>query len=213
MRTVCYAMASESKLSKREVRSRQILAATLRLVRDHGTAISTAQIAAQANCSKETLYNWFDDRDGIFLALINEQAKGMNAALVVGFGAANGTFSEKLRAYSTLLLDILTGDAVIAVNRIAMAQTCVETSAFGAAVLANWRDQVRAPFHELLQEGHGSGDVQIEDMNEAFETLVGLLLGDRQRRLLLGDKARPATADMATIAKRACDRFVALYGG
>ncbi len=206
-------MAYESKLSKRETRSRQILGATLRLVRDHGTAISTAQIAAQANCSKETLYNWFDDRDGIFLTLINEQAKGMNAALSVGFGAVDGTFAEKLQAYSTLLLDILTGDAVVVVNRIAMAQTCTETSQFGTAVLAIWRDQVRVPFFELFQEGHVSRDVQIEDMDDAFETLLGLLVGDRQRRLLLGEKARPKMSEMEDVANRAVDRFLVLYGG
>ena len=204
-------MASESKLSKREVRSRQILAATLRLVRDHGTAISTAQIAARANCSKETLYNWFDDRDGILLSLIDEQAKGMNAALAVGFGNVSGVFADKLQAYCALLLDILTGDAVIAVNRIAMSQTCTDSVKFGESVLANWQEQVRSPFLILLDKGNESGDVVVEDADEAFETLVGLLVGDRQRRLLLGEKARPNASDMPHIARRAVDRFLVLY--
>jgi AcrR family transcriptional regulator len=205
-------MANESKLSKRETRSRQILGATLRLVRDHGTTVSTAQIAAQANCSKETLYNWFDDRDGIFLALVDEQAKGMNAALTAGFGAATGSFAEKLRTYSTLLLDILTGDAVISVNRIAMSQTCLNSAKFGNAVLANWQEQVRAPFLKLLSEGQRAGEFEIEDVDDAFDTLVGLLIGDRQRRLLLGENARPSSADMTRIADRAVDRFMELFG-
>ena len=136
----------------------------------------------------------------------------MNAALTAGFRAATGSFAEKLRTYSTLLLDILTGDAVISVNRIAMSQTCLDSAKFGNAVLANWQEQVRAPFLKLLSEGRGAGEFEIEDVDDAFDTLVGLLIGDRQRRLLLGENARPSSADMTRIADRAVDRFMELFG-
>ena len=204
-------MANESKLLKRDARSRQILTAALRLVRDHGTAISTAQIAGKANCSKETLYNWFEDRDGIFRALITEQAKGMNTALNAGFGKADGSFQEKLHTYCTLLLDMMTGDAVVVVNRIAMAQTCANTRDFGATVLTNWREQIIAPFVILFEEGNRAKHIDTPNAEEAFDVLVGLLLGDRQRRLLLGENARPSSSEMPIIAQQAVDRFLGLY--
>ena len=42
------------------------------------------------------------------------------------------------------------------------------------------------PFTHLFQMGNESGDLAVHSPLEAFENLVGLLVGDRQRRLLLG---------------------------
>ncbi len=204
-------MEHDSKPSRREIRQRQILTATLRLLRRHGAAISTAQIAAEARCSKETLYNWFDDRDGIITALIHEQAQGMNKALQTAFGRAQGSFDERLGAYALSLLDIMTGDAVIAVNRVAMAQACAETSDLGAAVLNHWQEQVRLPFYALFEEGHEAGLVDISSPDDAFDMLIGLLVGDRQRKLLLGAGARPHADAMQKIAARAVEHWLRLH--
>lgn len=183
----------------------------MRLVRRHGTGISTAQIAAEARCSKETLYNWFDDRDGIFLALVRAQAAEMNKALLAGFSASEGRLEERLRAYATCLLDIMTGDALIVVNRIAMAQACEDVSELGQTVLGSWSQQVEKPFLSLFEEGNRNGTLAVHDSQEAFEALLGLLLGDRFRRLLLGEDARPSSESMAPIAAKAVQRWLILY--
>lgn len=204
-------MSDESSDSNHSARRRQILSATLQLLRRHGSGITTAQIAAKAHCSKETLYNWFGDRDGIMMALVNEQAIAMGAVLAAGFTDARGSLDARLKAYATLLLDIMTGDAVIVVNRIAMAQACSDSSKLGAAVLANWQEQVARPFLALFQEGNANGELAVHSAEEAFENLLGLLIGDRQRRLLLGDNARPDSVAMASIANKAVQRWLILY--
>lgn len=204
-------MADESVLTKKDRRSRQILGATLRLLRRHGTGITTAQIAAEAHCSKETLYNWFGDRDGIMMALVQEQARGMSLALSQGFQAAEGNLETRLKTYATLLLDIMTGDAVLAVNRAAMAEACTERSNLGAKVMADWKDQIAKPFVDLFHAGNQSGELVVHSAEEAFENLVGLLIGDRQRRLLLGEEARPNASSMASIAGKAVQRWLILY--
>lgn len=192
---------------KRVKRRRQILAATLRLVRKHGTGISTAQIAAEASCSKETLYNWFSDRDGIFAALVEEQAQSMGAALdaaVEALGKNGGTsFENRLSDHAIALLDIMTGDAVIAVNRIAMSQTCAEKPALGEAVRDMWDAEIVTRFERLFAEGAESGHVAKYDTKLQFDGLLGLLLGDRQRRILLGGNSRPKSNEMRTIAENA----------
>lgn len=203
----------ESKRSERQTaRRRQILGATLRLLRREGSGITTAQIAAEANCSKETLYNWFGDRDGIFHALAEEQAAAMGAALGRSFGAASeGAFEDRLTAYCTALLDILTGEAVIAVNRVAMAQACAARSELGEFVLENWHEQVVVPFLDLFEEGAGAKAIEVENPEDAFNILTGLLVGDSQRRLLLGETTRPDGALMARIAAKAVDRWLILH--
>ncbi len=204
-------MDSESKAVRNETRRLQILRATLRLLRRHGSAITTAQIAAEAHCSKETLYNWFGDRDGIMMALAHEQAGGMRQAMADRFAAAQGSLEARLCSCATLLLDIMTGDAALTVNRVAMAQACSENSDLGTAVLANWKDQVAKPFLDLFQEGNVSGELAVHSPMEAFENLIGLLVGDRQRQLLLGEDVRPEPATMKAVATKAVQRWMILY--
>lgn len=204
-------MTEHTPTPKNEVRRVQILRATLRLLRNHGSAITTAQIAAEAHCSKETLYNWFGDRDGIMLALAHEQARGMRAAMAERFASASGSLEQRLTSCATLLLDIMTGDAALAVNRVAMAQACAEQATLGAAVMADWHDQVAEPFINLFQEGNESGELAVHSPVEAFENFVGLLVGDRQRRLLLGEDVRPDPSAMKAIANKAVQRWMILY--
>lgn len=201
----------ESVPSKKDVRKEQILRATLRLLRTHGAGITTAQIAAEAHCSKETLYNWFGDRDGILRALVAEQAKGMNAAMLSGMAKVSGTVEEKLKQSAALLLDILTGEAVLSVNRVAMAQACNNVSNLGDQVLADWDENVAAPFLKLFAEARSTHALSLDDDREGFEKLMGLLVGDRQRRLLLGEDARPNPANMQRLADEAVDQWLTLY--
>lgn len=204
-------MDEKARTIRQEKRKRQILGATLRLLRRHGTSISTAQIAAEASCSKETLYAWFEDREGILRALVEEQAKSMGDALARSFSASKGEFRDRLSAYCLALLDIMTGEAVIAVNRVAMADACREGADLGLAVVDDWQARVVGPFVVLLNEGHDEEVLDFDDAEEAFEVLMGLLIGDRQRRLLLGEESRPELDEMQAIVERAVTRFMRLF--
>ena len=205
-------MAEQAFTEKQDKRRREILRATLRLLRNHGTGITTAQIAADAHCSKETLYAWFGDRDGIFQALVEQQSRGMNAALGRQLRRAQGgDLRERLIRSGAALLDILTGDAAITVNRLAMAEACRERAGLGIATLDDWQTQVVTPFLELFDEGVAQDQLTIDDPQEVFEVFMGLLLGDRQRRLLLGEDARPHADAMEMIAQEAVERWLMIF--
>ena len=64
---------------------------------------------------------------------------------------------------------------------------------------------------EMFQQGNENGDLAVHSPQEAFENLVGLLIGDRQRRLLLGEDMRPDPAAMKAIAAKAVQRWLILY--
>ncbi|MEP1208732.1 MAG: TetR/AcrR family transcriptional regulator [Rhizobiaceae bacterium] len=204
-------MPADSTDSKNETRRLQILRATMRLLRQHGSAITTAQIAAEAHCSKETLYNWFGDRDGIMMALVHEQANGMQQAMAERFAEAQGSLEARIASCATLLLDIMTGDAALTVNRVAMANACNDNAELGKAVMADWNEQIAQPFLDIFQEGNVSGELAVHSPIEAFENLVGLLVGDRQRQLLLGEDVRPEPATMKAVATKAVQRWMILY--
>lgn len=207
-------MADDSNpaINRRTARRRQILAASMHLVRERGTGITTADIAARAHCSKETLYNWFDDRDGIFHALIEEQGAAVAEVLDAmqrNLSAHDGRSpAEKLALFGTGLLDVMTGDAAIVVNRIAMSQSCAGDNRSGTAVLAVWQRSVVDRFTQLAASFDQTG----EEAQEAYHAYIGLLVGDRQRQLLLGVGERPSSARMRTMAERATRQWISLYG-
>ena len=60
-------MSIDSQTSEFTPRQNAVLAEALRLLVEGGDkAVTTAGLARAANCSKESLYKWFGDRDGSF---------------------------------------------------------------------------------------------------------------------------------------------------
>jgi len=205
-------MDEAARNKRKSLRRKQILGATLRLLKRHGASISTAKIAAESQCSKETLYSWFDDREGIFAALAEAQAEGMSAALRKALVNSNELrFEDRLIAACVALLDIMTGEAHIAVNRAAMAGACREEAALGLAMLDDWQARIHSPMRDLIDEGLSGGTITYDDGDDALEVLIGLLIGDRQRRLLMGEDARPETASMHAHAAKAAHQWIRLH--
>ena len=55
-------------------RQNEVLEQALRLLVEGGDkALTTSGLARAANCSKESLYKWFGDRDGLLAAMITFQ--------------------------------------------------------------------------------------------------------------------------------------------
>jgi AcrR family transcriptional regulator len=60
-------------------RQQAVLDAVLDLMVEQGGDFSVSDIARRASCSKETLYKWFGDRDGILAATVQWQASKVRA--------------------------------------------------------------------------------------------------------------------------------------
>ena len=58
------------------------LNAALRLLVEEGDALTMTAVARRASCSKETLYKWFGDRDGLLTATVQWQASKVRVAPV-----------------------------------------------------------------------------------------------------------------------------------
>src|SRR6478609_12144910 len=55
-------------------RQQQVLTAALDLLVEQGDRLTMTSVARRASCSKETLYKWFGDRDGLLTATVQWQA-------------------------------------------------------------------------------------------------------------------------------------------
>ena len=56
-----------------------VLDAVLTLMQEEGGQLTMAAVARRASCSKETLYKWFGDRDGLLTATVQWQASRVRA--------------------------------------------------------------------------------------------------------------------------------------
>src|SRR5688500_1482250 len=72
-------------------------------------------VAARAGCSKESLYAWFSNRDGLLAALIERQAEQTNVAVAAALDRPAEP-RTMLTVVAENLLRLLTSDASLALN-------------------------------------------------------------------------------------------------
>ncbi|MDY8110489.1 TetR/AcrR family transcriptional regulator C-terminal domain-containing protein [Fulvimarina sp. 2208YS6-2-32] len=192
-------------------RQRDVLEATLDLIVKGQRPLSMIAVARSASCSKETLYRWFGDRDGLLTATVRWQA-----AKVRGIELPNGPIDrafleDALTRFAKDWLRVLSGPTSVALNRLAIAEAGSETLDLGAIVLRNGPAEMARRIAPLFVAARASGLVRYSDDGNAFSTFFGLVVGDLQIRLLLGDDSI-GDIDLDRAAEQAAGRFMILYG-
>jgi AcrR family transcriptional regulator len=192
-------------------RQREVLAAALGLLVDGGErALTTDAVARAANCSKESLYKWFGDREGLLTAVIGFQAAKVRTPVPDAPGPDE--FRKQLRVFATDLVAVLAGPESLALNRLAIGQASREGSRLGHLVLDRGRRTIEARARALLEAGRGAGHIAFDDVSDAYGTLYGLIVRDAHVRLLLGEAGPFTPAEQARQASAAIDQFFRLYG-
>lgn len=193
-------------------RQQAVLDAILALMVEQGGEFSVSDIARRASCSKETLYKWFGDRDGILTATVQWQASKVRAGNFDAQHLDAASLRESLQNFAANWLTVISSETSVALNRVAVGQAASKKSDLGQIVLANGRFAIGERLKPLLEAGRASGLLSFEDAECAFRTFFGLVGRDVQIRLLLGDRLVLTKADIAADAKRAVDQFLTLFG-
>lgn len=182
------------------------------LVEGGDRALTTARIARAASCSKESLYKWFGDRDGLLAAVIAYQASKVRAPGSGQLPQTAADFREQLIAFASDLLSVLSGDVSLALNRLAIGQASGEDAKLGRLVLERGRKVIGLQAGKLLETGRRRDFIAFDDGEAAFRTLYGLIIRDFHVRLLLGDVLDARERDFEAQARSAIDQFFQLYG-
>lgn len=175
-------------------------------------ALTTAGVAKAANCSKESLYKWFGDRDGLLAAVISFQASKVRAVTSGQTPLDAEAFRDHLVRFAQDLLDVLSGEVSLALNRLAMGQAGNQDSHLGLMVLERGRRMIGQRAEALLETGRQQGYLRYSDPEEAYQTLYGLIVRDLHVRQLLGEILPAADRDFTAQAADAIDKFFRLYG-
>lgn len=192
--------------AERERRREAVLDAAEAVMLEVGYEQATMlAIAQRAGASKETLYSWFGNRDGLVSALI-ERSADQSAAAIDAALSSEQPVRETLVGFGTGLVTLLTGPTSIAMNHAAM-----QSQDLAARLLASGRYRVGPLVEQYFTERAADGDLQVADAADAFEVFYGLLIRDTQIRVLLGEAA-PRRSAINRRAGKAVDQFLQLYG-
>jgi len=182
-----------------------ILDAALELLATGGLeAVTTTALARVARCSKDTLYVLFENRDAILAALVERQASQLNTTLQESDVEASPL--DRLKLISTQLLKLLTSQASLAINRAALSDASGDLSRI---LITAGKERSAPKIMAAIEALDRKGVIRTPDLLDAYRTLYGLLIGDRQI-LALHNAYEPAE-DAETIAVRAVERLVRLY--
>ncbi|QIB34207.1 TetR/AcrR family transcriptional regulator C-terminal domain-containing protein [Ancylobacter pratisalsi] len=193
-------------------RQQAVLDAVLALMVEQGGDVTMTAVARRASCSKESLYKWFGDRDGLLSATVRWQASKVRAGNYDRTRLDALALRDSLVRFAANWLGVISSPTSIALNRFAIAQAGARGSNLGAIMLANGRFAIGARLKPVLEAGREAGLIAFDDTETAFRTFLGLVGRDVQIRLLLGDTLVLAAAEIERDAARATDQFFTLYG-
>ena len=193
-------------------RQKAVLDAALRLLVEEGDNLTMTAVARRASCSKETLYKWFGDRDGLLTATVQWQASKVRVVPVDGEKLDLASLTASLEGFASDWLKVISSDTSIALNRVAVGHAGSGKDDLGAIVLENGRFALARRLKPVLMAGKQAGLLDFTDAETAFRSFFGLVARDVQVRLLLGDRVELTEATIGGDAVRATQQFLALFG-
>ncbi|GLQ54602.1 TetR/AcrR family transcriptional regulator [Devosia nitrariae] len=206
-------MALTIKVSEEAFTPRQqaVLTAALDLLVENGDGLTMTAVARRASCSKETLYKWFGDREGLLTATVQWQAAKVRMPQVDRTTLSAKKLRESVEQFARDLLTTIEGDISVTLNRIAVTHAASDKDRLGEIVLENGPLAIRRRLKPILEAGREARLLRFDNSEDAYRTFFGLVVRDVQIRLLLGDKTLKQT-DIDVEAKAATNQFFALYG-
>ena len=196
-------------------RQQAVLTAALDLLVESGDGLTMTAVARRASCSKETLYKWFGDRDGLLTATVQWQAAKVRMPQVDRSALSARSLRVSLEQFARDLLTVITGDISITLNRAAINHAAQEKDRLGTIVLENGPMGIRRRLKPILEAGRDARLLRFESSEDAYRTFFGLVVRDVQIRLLLGDRTLTQSnveANIEADVRAAADQFFALYG-
>lgn len=195
------------KEENRSTRRAQIETAAYQVLQEKGyKGASMLAVAKAAKASNETLYNWYGDKQGLFAALVVRNAETLKETLEAALDE-NTDPIEGLRRLAPLLLETLTSDRAVALNRAAAADTSDE---LGRAIAKGGRDAIAPLIGDLVSRGMASGQIVASNAHQAAEWYIALVIGDAQIRRAIGVTAQPSPDAVRERADAAVSAYLKL---
>ena len=208
---------AKASLSKRRqqsdeesgVRDRILEAAFAAFMKNGYATTSTLEIATCARVSKRELYSLVGNKQAMLIACIRERAKRLDVPAELPEVRDHETLAQVLTSFGTKLVHEISDPAVIAVFRLAIAES-VHAPEVARALNSIGREASRAALRKIMAQAQASG-LLTGRPSELAEQFAGLLWRDLMVSLLLGVTERPRPREIAERARNAAAAFLQLH--
>lgn len=192
-------------MSKRD----QLISAAMALLVEQGSmAFSMNALARHAKASKETLYRHFGNKQGLFEAIVSENA--VQAGLLQDFLADNPDSPEGFLAqFGETLLQFLMSPSSIVINRIVIAEA-TSTPELAAILEEHGRQKVARHVSQQFNHYQQSGRINAQAV-QSLTVFLGLLLQDSQIKVLDGSTPPLTREEICTRATEAASLYLKLF--
>jgi len=205
-------IAGRSRRTGVERPARQrVLAAAFAAFRDRGFAgASTLEIATRAKVSKRELYALFGDKHAMLAACIVERTKRMRAPLELPTLRSREELVATLTAFGTVILTGVCDPDVLAVYRLAIAES-ERSPAIARTLDSAGRQTNRAAVVKLLSDAQNHGVLPSGDAEAMAAVYFASLWNDLLIRLLLRVTDVPTPKEAEQRAHAATELLLKLY--
>jgi AcrR family transcriptional regulator len=170
---------------------------------------STLEIATRAKVSKRELYQVCADKSGLLRDAITERARRMRRPLELPAAKDRAALAATLAALGTAVLRGVCDPAVLAVYRLAIAESVQAPEV--AHTLDSVRAAARASLARTLAQAQADGLIGAGDPATMAVEFFALLWGDLLLQLLLRIAQPPKPPILERKAREATERFLKLY--
>jgi AcrR family transcriptional regulator len=171
---------AEMKSNRKQERHQAIAEAAYALLAEKGYgSTSMLNIAKAAKASNETLYRWYGDKQGLFEAMVADNAAETEKRLKSALENDEDP-KDALRRIAPIFLEMVLGERAILLNRAAAADPGDE---LGEAISKGGRDVIAPLFQRLIA---ATGEVANENLAVMTQTFISLLIGDAQIKRVIG---------------------------
>ncbi len=191
------------------VRGRILEAAFAAFMKSGYAATSTLEIATRARVSKRELYARVGNKQEMLIACIRERAKRLHLPADLPALRDRETLARVLASLGTQLVREISDPTVIAVFRLAIAES-VHAPEVARAINSIGRETRRVALRNIMARAKASGLLKGRPA-ELAEHFGGLLWGDLMVSLLLGVAERPTPREIAERARDAAAAFLQLH--
>ncbi len=198
-------------MEAKEQRRLDIFEAAYKVMAEKGyKGTSMLAVAKAAGASNETLYNWFGNKQGLFAAMIKENAKAASDLLSEVF-EANRDPMKTLETFGAKLLELISADRAIALNRAAAADVS-QDGMLGKLIAENGRNRVVPMIAKTFRAAQDRKIIRDHDADEIAEIYVALLMGDIQIRRVIGITDAPNANATMMHSQRVNEIILDLFG-
>ncbi len=195
--------------SRGDARRQAMLLAAMEVFLNEGYAgASVDMVIARSGGSRKTLYDYFGNKEGLFLATIEYHSARFSsrlAELKMNSAVPEQALFEAGRAFF---------NAIVAPEMLSLYRTIIAEAyrfpRIGTAVLREGHDKADNQVATYLESQHDAGRLKIKDSDVAAKQFLALVTGDLHRRVLLSPDFRPTKTEIDRHVRMAVSTF--LYG-